>query len=110
MDEYGKTSVTYKNGMVDFDDVAAFTVSVEIGSTRDVTHPRVQEEIATQIVNYNGDYETMYKNGIMDIDKPLIKAQEVAKNVILDKKIQKIVNSNASRDKKLLQLLVGLIL
>ena len=46
LEKHGTLTVPYKQGQVDFDKFAVFTVDVEVSSSRKVTHPRTNEEIA----------------------------------------------------------------
>ena len=82
MAKHNATYVPYKNGQVDFDYFAVFTVDVVIDPKRSVTHPRTNEEIARIIVEYNGDYNRMYADNVMGIASGSQHSQNVAKEII----------------------------
>lgn len=79
MNQHNRNYIPYRDGQVDFDHLAVFTVDVEVSSDRKITHPRTNEEIAKQIVAYNGDYSKMYDENVMGIASGSQKSQENCK-------------------------------
>ena len=84
MKAHNATYVPYKNGQVDFDHFAVFTVDVKVSSKRSVTHPNTNKEIARTIVEHNGDYSKMFSNNVMGIASGSQRSQDIdiAKNII----------------------------
>ena len=74
--------VPYKNGQVDFDYFAVFTVDTNVSSKRSITHPNTNQQIAKIIVDYNGNYEEMFKNNVMGIAEGSQRSQDMAKSII----------------------------
>ena len=80
--KHGTSTIPYKQGQVDFDEFAVFTVEVEVSSNRKVTHPRTNEAIAQTIVQYGGDYDKMYADNVMGIASGSKYSQDMAKSII----------------------------
>ncbi|AGX41800.1 wall-associated protein WapA [Clostridium saccharobutylicum DSM 13864] len=93
MNQHNRNYIPYRDGQVDFDHLAVFTVDVEVSSDRKITHPRTNEEIAKQIVAYNGDYSKMYDENVMGIASGSQKSQETAKSII--ESVQKTAGNKA---------------
>ena len=74
--------VPYKNGQVDFNYFAVFTVDTNVLSKRSITHPNTNQQIAKIIVDYNGNYEEMFKNNVMGIAEGSQRSQDMAKSII----------------------------
>lgn len=96
---YDATYVPYKNGQVDFDYFAVFTVDVEVSSSRKITHPNTNQEIAKIIVDYGGDYNKMYSDNVMGIASGSQHSQDIAKDIISS--VQSITQSNMSSENKI---------
>ena len=67
MKAHNSTKVPYKNGQVDFDYYATFTVDTTVTSSRPKTHLNTNNDIANIIVDYGGDYNKMFKDNVMGI-------------------------------------------
>lgn len=102
LEKHGTSTVPYKQGQVDFDEFAVFTVDVEVSSSRKVTHPRTNEEIAKKIVEYGGDYNKMYADNIMRIASGSKYSQDMAKSII--ESVSDVVSSDLSKEAKIVDI------
>ena len=100
MKAYGKDRVRYSNSMIDMEEFAVFSVKVEISSSRSTTHLQTNKEIARIILEYEGDYNAMFKAGVMGINSGTLESQRIAKEVINSQEVQNALRITDSIEKK----------
>ena len=99
MKAYGKDRVRYSNSMIDMEEFAVFSVKVEISSSRSTTHLQTNKEIARIILEYEGDYNAMFKAGVMGINSGTLESQRIAKEVINSQEVQNALRITDSIEK-----------
>ena len=99
MKAYGKDRVRYSNSMIDMEEFAVFSVKVEISSSRSTIHLQTNKEIARIILEYEGDYNAMFKAGVMGINSGTLESQRIAKEVINSQEVQNALRITDSIEK-----------